>query len=147
MKEQKQICGICGKKLGLFHYKALDGEICATCFGSVVLFCKENEIPKSSVEYLRSMKEKDTCELCGTRLSNAGKKYVSDGLICKKCEKKLRPLFPDHAEKAVSFGVNAIGAALDILTNSTSFTGGFSIPDSIESASIKELQELYRANL
>ena len=145
MMVQKKICGICGKKLGLCHYMALDGEICANCFGLVLLFCKEEEIRKKSVEYLRSMKEKDICELCGNRLSNVQKKYVSDGLICKKCEKKLRTFYPDQVEKAVSFGVNAIGAALDTLTDTTSFTGGFSVSDPIESATLEELQELYRS--
>ncbi len=163
---RNQTCAMCGKSLkgfsGLFAQKHLNMKFCSQCYGYVAYNCKNPE----DVEYYKSVGwnglkgrdaikafyAKDTCDLCGRTvdkgisLKKADYKYVSDGMICADCEKRLRPYYPiDPADVKATGIVNAVSIAVDTALSLATNTaldpfGTVDVEDPMKNASIEELK-------
>ena len=145
-KEKKErICALCGKKLrGFIRYETLGSEFCADCYGYVVLYCKRpQDVHRYSIDDLKKMHRKDTCDLCGKKVAQTNKKYVADGMICKECEKSLRPFYPiDDEEKKAALILNMISSGIAIATDTTGTMTTYDVDDPMELVTIHELMKV-----
>lgn len=154
MQKTHEMCALCGKELkglkNVIKYNFLGKDLCGECYGYAVLFCKEpGDLERYSIDDLKVLYHRDTCDLCGGSITGkppaAHKKFVRDGVICKKCEKLLRPSYPvdpdDKKDAAIS---NVISSLFAVITDTAGNMNTYAADDPMESAGIEDLKIKYR---
>ena len=138
-----KVCGLCGKEYkSLFRYQVFNIDFCPDCYGYVMHFCKTPEdVQKRTIDELKALYNKKTCDLCGEKVSRLRRKYVQDGVICKDCENLLRSYYNNNAEKCAAVISNALILALSAALETP--LDGCGADDPLEHATIEELKAIY----
>ena len=154
MSKQQKKCALCGKELkgldALANNTVFGRDFCTGCYGYVSILCKTpDDLGRYTIDDLKARYARDACELCGKKLEGplaaTHKKFVRDGLICKDCEKLLRPYYEVGAgEKGGALVANVISAAFALVTDSA-LTDTFAAQDPMELATVNELRTAYEA--
>ena len=149
-------CALCGKKMngikhikGITYFELFGKELCPNCYGYATLLCKNPEdLERYTINDLKAIYERDSCDLCGRKIGRADKMnvlYLKDGVVCKNCLERLRPFFViDREEKAAAAILNAASAVANTLADTAGTMTTFSADDPMEKASISELKKLLR---
>ena len=147
MARTVRICGLCGKEYkSWYRYQVFNIDFCSGCYGYVLHFCKTPEdVQKRTIDELKALYKKKTCDLCGEKVSRFRRKYVQDGVICKDCEHLLRMYYNNNAEKCAAVISNALILALSFALETA--LDGCGVDDPMERATIAELKKLYEMML
>ncbi|MBQ3842772.1 MAG: DUF4428 domain-containing protein [Ruminiclostridium sp.] len=98
---------------------------------------------RRTIDELKALYEKKECDICGNKVSALDKIYVHDGMICRNCEKLLRPYFKIYsAEHAATIAVNVVNAAINIAFDNT-VMDMCEADDPLKKSDIASLKEIY----